>query len=41
MNNDHLMYKDDSGKWVTYDQRWKANDETINKTWKAKPQMLK
>lgn len=36
MNNDQLVYKDDNGNWVTYDKRWSTNDETINKTWKAK-----
>lgn len=36
MNNDQLLYKDDKGNWVTYEQRWSTDDETINKTWKAK-----
>jgi hypothetical protein len=36
MNNDQLVYKDDNGNWVSYDQRWSTNDETLNKTWKAK-----
>jgi len=36
MNNDQLLYKDDSGNWVAYDKRWSASDETLNKTWKAK-----
>ena len=36
MNNDQLVYKDDKGSWIDYDKRWSTNDETINKTWKAK-----
>jgi hypothetical protein len=36
MDNDQLLYKDDSGNWVVYDKAWSSNDETINKTWKAK-----
>jgi hypothetical protein len=36
MDNDHLLYKDGSGNWVAYDKAWSTNDETINKTWKAK-----
>jgi hypothetical protein len=36
MNNDQLVYKDDNGNWVSYDQRWSTNDETLNKTWKVK-----
>jgi hypothetical protein len=36
MENDQLVYKDNSGKWVSYDKAWSTNDETINKTWKAK-----
>jgi hypothetical protein len=36
MNNDQLLYKDDSGNWVAYDKVWSTDDATINKTWKAK-----
>jgi hypothetical protein len=36
MDNDQLVYKDNSGNWVTYDKAWSTNDESINKTWKAK-----
>ncbi|MBO9683030.1 MAG: hypothetical protein J7502_10250 [Flavisolibacter sp.] len=36
MEKDQLVYKDNSGKWVSYDKAWLTNDETLNKTWKAK-----
>lgn len=36
MDNDLLLYKDNSGNWVTYEKAWSTDDETINKTWKAK-----
>jgi hypothetical protein len=36
MDNDQLLYKDDSGNWVSYEKRWPTNDETISKSWKAK-----
>lgn len=36
MDNGALMYKDDSGNWVTYEKRWSTNDETINSKWKSK-----
>lgn len=36
MDNDQLLYKDNSGNWVSYDKAWTTNDETINKSWKAK-----
>lgn len=36
MDNGQLLYKDDSGNWVNYDQRWSATDENIDKTWKTK-----
>ena len=36
MDKDQLMYKDDSGNWVTYDKRWKTDDENIDKSWKTK-----
>jgi hypothetical protein len=36
MDNDKLVYKDNSGNWVSYDKAWSTDDETINKTWKAK-----
>jgi hypothetical protein len=36
MDNDQLLYKDNSGNWVTYEKAWSTNEETINKTWKAK-----
>jgi len=36
MENDQLVYKDGSGNWVSYDKAWSTNDETLNKTWKAK-----
>jgi hypothetical protein len=36
MDNDQLLYKDDNGNWVNYDKAWSTDDETINKTWKAK-----
>lgn len=36
MDNDQLMYRDDNGNWVSYDQHWKADDDNINKEWKMK-----
>jgi hypothetical protein len=36
MDKDQLMYKDDSGNWVSYDTRWKIDDENIDKSWKTK-----
>ena len=36
MDNDQLMYKDDSGNWVTYDKRWSSNDSKISESWKTK-----
>ncbi len=36
MEKDQLMYKDDNGKWVDYDVRWKSADEKITKGWKEK-----
>lgn len=35
-DNNQLMYRDDNGNWVSYDQRWKADDDNINKEWKMK-----
>lgn len=35
MDNDQLVFKDDKGNWVPYNKT-SADDETINKTWKAK-----
>lgn len=36
MDNGNLMYKDDAGKWVSYDQRWKVKDDNFSKEWKMK-----
>ncbi len=36
MDKDQLMYKDDNGNWVSYDTRWKTDDEKIDKSWKTK-----
>ena len=36
MDNGNLMYKDDNDSWVTYDQRWKTKDDSINESWKTK-----
>lgn len=37
LDNDQLLYKDESGNWVSYDKAWSNNnDETINKSWKSK-----
>ena len=36
MDKDQMMYKDDSGKWVNYDTRWKMEDENFDKSWKSK-----
>ena len=36
MDNDQLMYKDDTGNWVTYEKRWKVKDDDMGKSWKAK-----
>jgi hypothetical protein len=35
-DNNQLLFRDDKGDWVTYDQRWSNVDENIDKTWKAK-----
>jgi hypothetical protein len=36
MDKEQLMYKDDSGKWVDYDTRWKMDDANFDKSWKSK-----
>jgi hypothetical protein len=36
MDNDQLLYRDNSGNWVTYDKAWSTTDETISKGWKSK-----
>jgi hypothetical protein len=36
LDKDQLMYKDESGNWVTYDAYWKAKDEKISSDWKTK-----
>ena len=36
MDKDQLMYKDANGNWVTYDKRWKTDDENVGKSWKSK-----
>lgn len=36
MDKNQLMYRDDNGKWVSYDVRWKSADENITKGWKEK-----
>lgn len=36
LDKDQLMYKDESGNWVTYDAYWKAKDEKMSSDWKTK-----
>ncbi len=36
MENDKLMYQGDNGKWMSYDEQWKTQDEKVNKSWKEK-----
>lgn len=36
MEKDQLMYKDANGNWVTYDKRWKTDDDNVGKAWKTK-----
>lgn len=36
LDKDQLMYKDDSGNWVTYDAYWKTKDDDVSKSWKTK-----
>jgi len=36
MENNELRYKDASGNWVTYDARWKTDDDDMDKSWKMK-----
>lgn len=36
MENNNILYKDESGNWVTYDKRWSTNEESISKSWKTK-----
>jgi hypothetical protein len=36
MEGGKLMYRGDGDKWMTYDNRWSADDETMMKEWKSK-----
>lgn len=36
MDNNSLLYKDNNDKWVTYEKRWQAEDDTLMKDWKIK-----
>ncbi len=36
MQGDKIMYKGDGDKWMTYDDRWKMEDEKMMKDWKTK-----
>lgn len=36
MDGNKIMYKGDGDKWMTYDDRWKTEDEKMMKDWKTK-----
>ena len=36
MDGNKIMYKGDGDKWMTYDDRWKMEDEKMMKDWKTK-----
>lgn len=36
MEGDRLVYRTDADKWESYDKRWKADDEKMEKSWKEK-----
>lgn len=36
MDNGQLVYLNDSGDWVGYDEMWKVKDDSIDKEWKMK-----
>jgi len=36
MEGDKIMYKGDTDTWMTYDDRWKMEDEKMTKDWKTK-----
>ncbi|MEJ7913264.1 MAG: hypothetical protein WKF70_08925, partial [Chitinophagaceae bacterium] len=36
MDDGKLMYRGDGDKWMTYDDRWKSDDETMMKDWETK-----
>ena len=36
LDKEQLMYKDESGNWVTYDDYWKSKDEKMSSEWKTK-----
>jgi hypothetical protein len=36
MDNNKLMYEDEGDKWVTYENRWKTEDEKMMTDWKTK-----
>jgi hypothetical protein len=36
MEGDRLVYRTDNDKWESYDKRWKADDEKMQKSWKEK-----
>jgi len=41
MDNGKLMYRGDGDKWMTYDDRWKSDDETMMKDWETKEGAVK
>lgn len=36
MENDQLMYRDESNNWVPYEKRWKTEDEKLKSDWEVK-----
>lgn len=36
MENNKLMYEGEGDKWVSYDDRWRTEDEKMTKDWKTK-----
>ncbi len=41
MEGDKLMYKGESDKWVTYDDRWMKDDEEMKEKWKVSDNGMK
>jgi len=41
MENGKLMYRGDGDRWMNYDDRWKADDETMMKAWESKEGNMK
>ena len=36
MENNNIMYRGDNDTWVTYDKRWKSDDDRMKDEWKKK-----